>query len=90
MEAFWNMAPVMIMQCNDVTTAATKEKQEDWEHIVLTMEGSWVRGLEGWHQVGYHVGHHVGHQVGHQANTTLPMGPKLLRGLLLQSDDGCI
>ena len=81
MEAFWNMAPVMIMQFNDVTTAATKEKQEDWEHIVLTMEGSWVRGLEGWHQVG--------HQVGHQANTTLPMGPKLLRGLLLQSG-GCI
>ena len=77
MEAFWNMAPVMIMQFNDVTTAATKEKQEDWEHIVLTMEGSWVRGLEGWHQVG------------HQANTTLPMGPKLLRGLLLQSG-GCI
>ena len=53
MEAFWNMAPVMIMQCNDVTTASTKEKQEDWEHIVLTMEGSWVRGLGGWHHVGH-------------------------------------
>ena len=26
MEAFWNMAPVMIMQCNDVTTAATKRE----------------------------------------------------------------
>ena len=40
--------------------------QENWEHIALTMEGPWVMGLEGWHQIG---------------TSHLPRGPKMLRGL---------
>jgi len=51
--------------------------QENWEHIAMTMEGGWVGELEGWHQIG-------------SSNTTLPSGPKMLRGFFsLSEEDDC-
>ena len=55
-----------------ILQTSSKRIQENWEHIALPMEGPWVMGLEGWHQIGPS-----------NSNSSLPRGPKMLRGLFL-------
>ena len=62
------MMTIMIMIIESMIMRL-KPQQENWEHIALTMEGGWVRELKGWQQISS------------STNSTLPSGPKMLRGL---------